>query len=60
MLGSGVRDLTAVLFSREDVRREGVEEAKAVLKKDKVKVAEVGQLGEMALDVYPQLRLMHV
>jgi len=52
------RDLTAVLFSRQGVKREGVEEAKSVLKKDKVRVAEVGQVPDVLRDVDPQLRLL--
>lgn len=52
------RALTAVLFSREGMKREGVGEAKSVLKKDKVQVAEVGQLGELARGVHPQGRLV--
>ena len=51
------RDLTAVLFSRGGVKREGVEEAKSILKKDKVRVAEVRQVPGIVRDVGPQLRL---
>lgn len=51
------RDLTAVLFSREGAKRVGIEEAKSVLKKDKVQITEVEQLGEVARKAHPQLRL---
>lgn len=51
------RQLTAVLFSRAGTKRAGVEEAKYVLKKDQVRIAEVGQVGELAKMFYPQMRL---
>jgi Protein of unknown function (DUF3037) len=51
------RNLTAVLFSREGSKREGVEEATSVLKKDKVRVAEVGQLDVLARGIDPQMHL---
>ena len=47
----------AVLFSREGIKREGVEDAKAVLKKEKVRVAEVSQVASIVRDVGPQLAL---
>ncbi len=52
------RDLTAVLFSRPGTRREGLEEAKAILKKDKVQIAEVAQLANLVRRLEPQLELV--
>jgi len=52
------RELTAVMFSREGTRREGVEEAKTVLRKDNVQIAEVSQLPRLAKRLEPQLALV--
>jgi Protein of unknown function (DUF3037) len=52
------RELTAVLYSREGAKREGIQEAKSVLKKDRVQIAEVDQLAEVARMTHPQLRLL--
>ena len=54
------RELTAVLFARPGARREGVEEAKNVLKKDRVQVAEVAQLPRLVRRLEPQLELAEV
>ena len=51
------RDLTAILYSREGAKREGSKEAKAVLEKEKVRVAEVKEMPELLRDVDPQLKL---
>jgi hypothetical protein len=51
------RNLTAVLYSREGVKREGLKEAKSVLEKDKVRVVDVKDVTEIVREVDPQLKL---